>query len=78
MLCFLNVCLYQINVKTAEPIELNIFKPNHITPEKVYDFSKINKFFLEKIVKFIIHENAPISAEKSGKILRIKNGVFRI
>ena len=33
----LSVCLYPINVKTAEPIEPKFFVGPHMTPGKVYE-----------------------------------------
>ena len=36
----LSVCLYPINVKTAEPIGPKFFVKPHVTPGKVYDLSK--------------------------------------
>ena len=33
---YLSVCLYSINIKTAEPIGPKFFMEHHVTPGKVY------------------------------------------
>ena len=45
----LSVCLYPINVKTAEPIGPNFFVGHLGTPGKVYDSSKFQIFVSIKI-----------------------------
>ena len=44
------VCVYQINVKTAEPIAPNVFVGPYMTTGKVYEWSKfqifVKKFFI--------------------------------
>ena len=47
--CFLFVCLYPINVKTAELIGLNFFVGSRVTPGKVYRWSNFQKFASIKI-----------------------------
>ena len=46
--CF-GVCLYQINVKTAEPIGPKFFVGHHVIPRKVYGWSNFQKFASIKI-----------------------------
>ena len=48
-LACLFVCLYPINVKTAEPIEPNFFVGHLGTPGKVYEWSKFQIFVSIKI-----------------------------
>ncbi len=43
-LACLSVCLYPINVKTAEPIRPNFFVGHHVTTGKVYECSKFPIF----------------------------------
>ena len=43
------VCLYPINVKTAEPIGLKFFVGHHVTTGKVYEWSKFQIFVFIKI-----------------------------
>ena len=38
------VCLYPINVKTAEPIGPKFFVGSRVTPQKVYGWSNFQKF----------------------------------
>ena len=40
------VCLYPINVKTAEPIGPKFFVGHHVTPWKVYEWSKLKNLCL--------------------------------
>ena len=40
--------------QTAEPNKSKIFEETHVTPEKVYDLSKLIKFSSEKKSEFII------------------------
>ena len=47
------VCLYPINLKTAEPIGLKFFVGPHMTPRKVYICLKFSKLSCEK---FDFHE----------------------
>ena len=47
---WVSVCLYPINVKTAEPIEPKFCVGPHMTPEKVYGYSESQDFFI--FVKF--------------------------
>ena len=52
ILCFsecLSVCLYPINVKTAEPIGPKFCVGPHVTPGKVYGWSNFQKFASIKI-----------------------------
>ena len=55
----LSVCLYPINVKTAEPIGPKFFVGSRVTPGKVYGWSNLQKCASIKIrfLKFLkIHE----------------------
>jgi len=45
----LSVCLYPINVKTAEPIGPKFFVWHHVTTGKVYEWSKFQIFVSIKI-----------------------------
>ena len=45
----LGVCLYPVNVKTAEPIGPEFFVGLHIFPRKVYEKSKFQKLASSKI-----------------------------
>ena len=45
----LSVCLYPINVKTAEPIGPNFFVGHHVNTGKVYEWSKFQIFVSIKI-----------------------------
>ena len=45
----LSVCLYPINVKTAEPIGPKFFVGHHMSPGKVYGWSNFQKFASIKI-----------------------------
>ena len=45
----LSVCLSPINVKTAEPIWTKFCVGHHVTPGKVYGWSKFQKFASNKI-----------------------------
>ena len=47
LLWCLFVCLYPINVKTAEPMGPKFFVGHHVTPGKVYKRSKLKKLFLK-------------------------------
>ena len=44
-----SVCLYPINVKTAEPIRPKFFVWHHVIPWKVYGWSNFQKFASIKI-----------------------------
>ena len=46
---YLSVCLYPINVKTAEPIWPKFFVGHHVTTGKVYEWSKFQIFVSIKI-----------------------------
>ena len=46
---WMSVCLYPINVKTAEPIRPKFFVGPHMTPGLVYEWSKFQKFVSNKI-----------------------------
>ena len=48
-LACLSVCLYPINVKTAEPIGPKFFVGSRVTPGKVYGSSNFQKFASIKI-----------------------------
>ena len=48
-LACLSVCLYPINVKTAEPIRPKFFVGHHVIPRKVYGWSNFQKFASIKI-----------------------------
>ena len=48
-LAWLSVCLYPINVKTAEPIGSKFFVGHHVTTGKVYEWSKFQIFVSIKI-----------------------------
>jgi len=41
---FLSVCFYPVNAKTAEPIGTKFCVGHHVTPGKVYGWSKFQKF----------------------------------
>ena len=47
------VCLYPINVKTAEPIGPTFFKGPYLTPRKVYECLKILKICVSKFFIFV-------------------------
>ena len=49
MLVCHGVCLYPVNVKTAEPIRPEFFVGLHIFPRKVYERSKFQKLPSSKI-----------------------------
>ena len=49
MFVCLFVCLYPINVKTAEPIGPKFFVGHHVTTGKVYEWSKFQIFVSIKI-----------------------------
>ena len=53
---FLSVCLYLINVKTAELIGFKFCVVTHMTPEKVNEWSKFQKLAPNKI-RFSFFEN---------------------
>ena len=53
LLWCLSVCLYPINVKTAEPIGPKFFVGHHVTPGKVYGWSNYQKFASIKIRFFL-------------------------
>jgi len=46
MLLYRSVCLYPINVKTAEPIGPKFCVGPHVTPGKVYEWSNPQTFFV--------------------------------
>ena len=51
------VCLYSINVKTAEPIGPKFFVGHHVTTGKVYEWSKFQIFVFIKFLKILkIHK----------------------
>ena len=56
-LACLFVCLYPINVKTAEPIGPKFFVRHHVTTGKVYEWSKFQIFVSIKIRSSLIFEN---------------------
>jgi len=49
-LACLSVCLYPINVKTAEPIGPKFFVGPHVTPGKVYECTKFKEFVLKSFL----------------------------
>ena len=53
----LSVCLSPINVKTAEPIWTKFRVGHHVTPGKVYGWSKFQKFASNKIWLSLNFEN---------------------
>ena len=54
----LSVCLYPINVKTAEPIRFKFWLGLHMTPGKFYKWIKFLKFASNKIgFSLNLHEN---------------------
>ena len=46
---WVSVCLYPINVKTAEPVRARFCVGPHVAPGKVYEWSKFKKFDSIKI-----------------------------
>ena len=64
----LSVCLYPINVKTAEPIGPNFFVGHLGTPGKVYESSKFQIFVSIKIRSSLIFKNFENSAKFFVKI----------
>ena len=46
----LSVCLYIINVKTAEPIVSNFCMEPHVTPGKVYEYQNFKKLCLKVFI----------------------------
>ena len=67
----MSVCIYTINVKTAEPIRLNFFIRALMIPGKVYGLELLGKF-LKNRVYFLYakyyekRRNAKIDARKVG------------
>ena len=56
ILCFgcLFICLYPINFQTAEPIGSKVCVEPHMTPRKVFFWSKFQKFTTNKIQFWLI------------------------
>ena len=51
------VCLYPINVKTTEPIGPKFCVGHHVTPGKVYEWSKFKKNVFKGFLFFLNLEN---------------------
>ena len=64
----LSVCLYPINVKTAEPIGSKYLVATNFTPKKFNEPSISKNLAWTKMLTFINFENVPIQKEKPAQI----------
>ena len=78
LLVFLFVCcLYTINVKTPEPIGPNLCVGPHMSPEKVNEWSKFQKFATKKIQFLFNFENPRFLKIKSAKFFLLLHNVYK-